>query len=391
MSLVLVYGALGLLFGLAAQGGGFSRREGVTGAVGFLRWDSARTALYTLGFGMILTAGLCYLAVIDVDQLLIAPLHAGMLLGGVVFGIAMGAGGLLPGTALCGIGGGRLIESLCGALGCVAGAWLGSLLPVERLQTLFTPLEGTLFHLTLRDRQLLSGSFLTLACLGVVVCVAALCVPRARRPENEEPMAVEGSAPPEEAPDDAFVAILPQEEPMVVDTAADMAAEEPVPAPSTDDPAEEPVQEPSTDEPMEEPVLEPSDDPPAEEADMAPEDMPAAHLSTPLPFEGLMDTDVLPHWLNEPDITATPTIKEEEKHMKPCKKRCKKSTKESEPVMKDHAELETPVKDPEGPDAMMELGMRAGLAAPLQEEAMPVPAAAPLTLLDDDDAEERRE
>ncbi len=361
VSQMLVYGALGLLFGLAAQGGGFSRREGVSGAVGFLRWDSARTALYTLGLGMILTAGLCYLAVIDVDQLLIAPLHAGMLLGGVVFGIAMGAGGLLPGTALCGIGGGRLLESLCGAVGCVAGAWLGSLLPVERLQTLFTPLEGTLFHLTLRDPQLLSGSFLALACLGVVVCVAALCVPRMRRPESEDLMAVEGSAPPEEAPDDAFVAILPQEEPMVVDTAAD------------------------------EPASEPADDPPAEETDMVPEDMPAAHLSTPLPFEGLMDTDVLPHWLNEPDVTATPTIKEEEKPMKPCKKRCKKSTKESEPVMKDHAELETPVKDPEGPDAMMELGMRAGLAAPLQEEAMPVPAAAPLTLLDDDQTEESKE
>ncbi len=372
---MLVYGALGLLFGLAAQGGGFSRREGVSGAVGFLRWDSARTALYTLGLGMILTAGLCYLAVIDVDQLLIAPLHAGMLLGGVVFGIAMGAGGLLPGTALCGIGGGRLLESLCGAVGCVAGAWLGSLLPVERLQTLFTPLEGTLFHLTLRDPQLLSGSFLALACLGVVVCVAALCVPRGRRPESEDLMAVEGSAPPEEAPDDAFVAILPQEEPMVVDT----AAEEPAPEPADDPPMEE------------EPVQAPSDDPPAEETDMAPEDMPAAHLSTPLPFEGLMDTDVLPHWLNEPDITATPTIKEEEKPMKPCKKRCKKSTKESEPVMKDHAELETPVKDPEGPDAMMELGMRAGLAAPLQEEAMPVPAAAPLTLLDDDQTEESKE
>lgn len=390
MSQVLVYGALGLLFGLAAQGGGFSRREGVTGAVGFLRWDSARTALYTLGLGMILTAGLCYLAVIDVDQLLIAPLHAGMLLGGVVFGVAMGAGGLLPGTALCGIGGGRLIESVSGALGCVAGAWLGSLLPVERLQTLFTPLEGTLFYLTLRDPQLLSGGFLALACLGVVVCVAALCVPRGRLSESEAPMAVEGSAPPEEAPDDAFVAILPQEEPMVVDTAADHSAEEPVP--STDEPEEEPVPEPSDDPQAEEdPMPAPPTDGPLEETDMAPEDMPAAHLSTPLPFEGLMDTDVLPHWLNEPDITATPTIKEEEKPMKPCKKRCKKSPKDPEPVMKDHLEMETPVKDPEGPDAMMELGMRAGVAAPLQEEAMPVPAAAPLTLLDDDDAEESKE
>ena len=122
MSGVLVWGGLGLLVGMAVQQCGFSLPENVGGAATFRSGAGARCVRYLLGLGMVLCAALSYLAVIDVDEVEVVPLSGGTVLGGVLFGLAVGLAGLLPATSLTGLGGGRLLESLCGVVGCVGGA-----------------------------------------------------------------------------------------------------------------------------------------------------------------------------------------------------------------------------------------------------------------------------
>lgn len=256
---VILWGAMGLWVGMALQVSGFSGAAQLSGEQAGRRGAAQRALLYTLGLGMMLSALLCWLAVIDVDWIEVAPLHAGTILGGIMFGMAAGLTEMTPATALTGLGGGRFWESLCGVLGCAAGAALGSRLPLEGVQALAPRAEGTLFHLTLRDGFALPGGFSALACLGLLVCTVALMIPMVRRqdappeeelpdgaphPEMEEPPAEaplpedeippEGEVLPEDrmipgeetASDETFVALLPEEEPMIIDTAAPDEEEE---------------------------------------------------------------------------------------------------------------------------------------------------------------------
>lgn len=190
----LLYPACGVLLGLALQAAGLTRREGLNGALALTSGRQVRRALYALGLGMILMALLCWLAVIDVDQLIIVPLDADVLLGGLIFGLAAGACGAVPLTMAAGVGGGRLTESVCGLAGCAAGAALAGILPQRVAAGLFTPLEGTIFRLTLWDPYLLGGAFLSLACIGLVICVLALFARvRPRRAEAEGPQKAEAA------------------------------------------------------------------------------------------------------------------------------------------------------------------------------------------------------
>ncbi len=214
MSGVLVWGGLGLLFGAAVQGCGWNQAEGVYGTASLRQGGMARAMLYLLGIGMMMTALLCYLAVIDVDWVEVLPLHSGVILGGILFGLAAGLAGIVPGTALGGIGSGRLLESLSGTAGCVLGAWLARILPLEGVRGLFPAVEGTLFRVKLEGPWLLDGGFLALACVGVLLCVVALLIPMRSVPVPEQEAASE------EPPGQAFVAQMPEESPLVVDTPA---------------------------------------------------------------------------------------------------------------------------------------------------------------------------
>lgn len=186
MSAWMIYGGLGFLWGLVMQKCRFTARQGVEQAVLLRDRTQARTWLYTLGLGMAITALLCWLAVIDVDLLTVAPLHSGMLIGGALIGIGVGLAGALPCVMLCGLGGGHVLRSLCGLAGAAAALLAAPYLPLERLRILMPVQQGTLFQLTLRDPYLLDGRFLGLGCLGAVVCVAALFIRREAYCEQSE-------------------------------------------------------------------------------------------------------------------------------------------------------------------------------------------------------------
>lgn len=276
MSRYILPGMLGLLVGLLLNWAGFSRQEGLRRALGLRRSLPLRSGLTAVGWAMAVTALLCWLAVIDVDTIVVLPLSAGALLGGAALGIAAGLCGFTPSTAFAGLGAGRALEALSTLAGC---AVMTLLLP--RLDGVIAPLRqaapysaATLFQVTLDEPFLLGGGFLGQGCAGLLLVAIALCVPSPRPvilPDDTLPAPVPPASPetfdlpdstapeadpsPEDAAEDTFVALLPGEEPLVVDTELDDEADG---EPSSDEEEASPAEEAG------EPSDRPDGDPPAE-------------------------------------------------------------------------------------------------------------------------------
>lgn len=330
MTDLVMGGVGGLLLGMAVQRLGLTERERVTGALALRSRSVVKALLYALGVGMMLVAFLGWLAVIDVDDLVVTPLNGGVILGGVIFGAAAGLTGMTPGTALAMTGGGRALEGLCGVAGCLAGAALWHFAaPVADVLRGWIPETGqTLFRVTLTEPYLLAGGFLGLGCLGAVVWVLGAAVrpevveapeppveePAAPAEELEEPAAEEPvSTEASDVREDTFVAILPGEEPVVVDTAEAEEASD-----------KEDDQTMKTSDEAQQPETERTEEPAPEE--------------------------------NAPDLEALA---------------------EEPPVMEDHPELEdAPEEDEDWAEGIARMEAASGLGTPTQEEAMPVGARA---------------
>lgn len=227
MTEILTGGMTGLLMGIALQRCALTDRHGLAAAMALNNAPLTRRFLMMLGLATLLTAFLGWLAVIDVDTLVVLPLHAGTLLGGVIFGAAAGITGFLPGTVPAVVGGGHLLEGLCAAVGCIAGALLLPILQplFQRIQGLFFLSDATIFRVTLDKPFLLPGGFLGQGCLGILLMFAALLIPvtssqpvKSAAPEISAP-AEPLSTDAEDIQADTVIALLPGEEPVVVDTA----------------------------------------------------------------------------------------------------------------------------------------------------------------------------
>lgn len=226
---------LGLLTGLLLHWAGFSRQEGLHRALGLRRSIPLRSGLTAAGWSMALTALLCWLAVIDVDTIEVLPLSAGALAGGAVLGIAAGLCGFTPSTAFAGLGAGRTLEALCILAGCGLTSRLMPHLTgwLSALQQSAPYSAATLFKVTLDEPFVLGGGFAGQACAGFLLITAAICIPSPKagmQPAEdapvppsaaEEPDGSDSIPAPEKAPEDTFVALLPGEEPLVVDTELD--------------------------------------------------------------------------------------------------------------------------------------------------------------------------
>ena len=277
MSTIVFGGITGLLLGLAMQAAGLTDARGVQETVAFRQLAMLRMALAFLGFGALMVAGLGWLAVLDVDLLAVRPLDWATLLGGALLGAGVWLCGLLPGTALGGVGGGRLWESLCAVAGCLVGAvalpWvMGWVRPLHDMAWART----TLFRVTLDSPYLLPGGFLGLAVFGFVLLSLAAYIPAART-KDEALVDVRPVEPetPELAPD-SMAGMLADKEPLLQDGEAwplsedelnedELIAQEEIP----DELPEELDGDPE-DEALEVPVMEdhPDLDPEPEEEDM---------------------------------------------------------------------------------------------------------------------------
>lgn len=245
MNAYFLPGAMGMLVGLLLRWTGFAQTDHTRLALALRRGDSRRcqalrSGLTAIGWGLILTALLCWLAVIDVDTIEVLPLSLGVLAGGALLGIAAGLCGATPMSAFAVLGGGNALEALC----VLAGCW-GMTLLLPSLETTLTPLQtaepyldATLFRVTLDEPWVAEGGFLGQACVGAMLAVIGLCIPSPQRadapvpageelapPASSEEEPEEAPVDPESAPEETFVALLEGEEPLVVDTAEVEAVE----------------------------------------------------------------------------------------------------------------------------------------------------------------------
>lgn len=178
MSTIVFGGLAGLALGLAMQASGLTDARRVRDAVALRELPMLKMLLSFLGFGALVTALLGWLAVLDVDLWTVRSLSGVTVLGGVLVGVAVWLCGLLPGTALGGIGGGRFWESLCVVAGCFVGA-----LALPYVASWTQPLgamawsRATLFRVTLDAPFLLPGGFLGLGVFGLVMLALAAYVP----------------------------------------------------------------------------------------------------------------------------------------------------------------------------------------------------------------------
>lgn len=225
MKELLLGGLAGLLMGIAQVRLQLHHRHLVKAAAPGRDVPLLRALLLALGSGAALSALMMWLAVIDVDTVPVPDMNLGTLAGGVLFGLALGAAGLVPGTSGTLLGAGPAWEGLCAVLGCLAGCLC---LPVA--QRLFRPVQAiaslgafTWFRVTLDKGYLFPGGFLGQGLLGLALMVLALCIPRPASPTPAPaPEPVPDASPvPENVQQDAVVVTLPGEEPVVVDTAQD--------------------------------------------------------------------------------------------------------------------------------------------------------------------------
>lgn len=221
MKELLLGGTAGLALGIALQRMTLHRRRELRLALGLMNPPLLRCLLLSLGAGAMLVSLLMWLAVIDVDTITPPPLDGGTILGGLLFGGALGWSGLAPATAGAVLGADRFFEGLCAVAGCVAAAFC---LPYAEkvFPSLRSWLEGgasTWFRVTLDEPYLFAGGFLGQGCLGLIITVAALFF-RSAPPTSGEappPAPAQVSDEPQAVQEETIVASLPGEEPMVVD------------------------------------------------------------------------------------------------------------------------------------------------------------------------------
>lgn len=266
MNAYLLPGLTGLALGLTLRWTGFSRPDALKHALALRRSHALRSGLYAAGWSMLLAALLCWLAVIDVDRIEVLPLNGAVLAGAMLFGAAAGLCGFTPTTALAGLGGGAALEALCTAAGCLAATLLLPALdtPLTALQSAGPQSAATLFRMTLDEPWLLEGGFLGQGCAGLLVMSIAVCIPSPRidMPEPAPAPATASDPPlPEDAPEETFVALLPGEEPLVVDTELD-GTQEAAPPEEAAEADDLPSEEESG--PADDPV--PEENPPSEES-----------------------------------------------------------------------------------------------------------------------------
>ena len=267
MSTIVFGGIVGLALGLTMQAAGLTDARLVRETVALRRFGMLKTLLSFLGFGALMTAVLGWLAVLDVDLWTVYPLSALTVLGGVMAGVAIWLCGLLPGTALGSIGGGRFWEGLCVAAGCFVGAlalpWVTGW--TQPLGTM-TWARATLFRVTLDSPYLLPGGFLGLGIFGFVLLALAAYVPMPRAAQ-EAPVAEEPDVPKEH---EFIPVLLPGMGSVLADTMDPAAVDDEILALDELEDEPEEIDGDDDEEELMEPVMEdhPNLDPEPEEEDM---------------------------------------------------------------------------------------------------------------------------
>ena len=172
---------LGMLFGGALYLVGATKSENIKSMLGLKNIVLMKIIVFGIGFGSFLVSIAYFLGIFEVSHLEIKPLHLGVVIGGVVFGLGFGVAGMCPGTCVASSGTNNVFKALFVVFGGLLGALAFSLSYGfwERMGVfdIWNVGKMTLFALREGNPALLSFGFEGLAVFGVVMMGVAYLLP----------------------------------------------------------------------------------------------------------------------------------------------------------------------------------------------------------------------
>lgn len=123
MKLVLAV-ILGSLFGFALFYVGAASPKKIQSMLRLEDLSLMKIIVFAIGFSSVLLALSIQVGIFDITHLSIKPMHFGVVIGGLIFGVGFGLAGTCPGTCLAAAGGKGRRQALAAILGGLTGALL---------------------------------------------------------------------------------------------------------------------------------------------------------------------------------------------------------------------------------------------------------------------------
>lgn len=172
---------LGMLFGGALYLVGATRSENIKAMLGLKNIVLMKIIVFGIGFGSFLVSIAYFLGIFELSHLEIKPLHLGVVIGGMIFGLGFGIAGMCPGTCVASSGTNNVFKALFVVFGGLLGALAFSLGYEfwERVGVfgVWNVGEMTLFALREENPSLLPFGFGGLAVFEVVMMGVAYFLP----------------------------------------------------------------------------------------------------------------------------------------------------------------------------------------------------------------------
>lgn len=118
---------LGGFFGFALYSVGAAKRSNIRAMLRLERLELMKIILFAIGLASTLLAVAALVGIFNVGHLSVKEMNAGVVLGGVIFGIGFGTLGACPGTSLASLPYGNKLKTAAIVLGGLFGAWAFSL------------------------------------------------------------------------------------------------------------------------------------------------------------------------------------------------------------------------------------------------------------------------
>lgn len=172
---------LGMLFGGALYLVGATQSKNIKEMLGLKNIVLMKIIAFGIGFGSFLVSIAYFLGIFDLSHLDIKPLHFGVVLGGVIFGLGFGIAGMCPGTCVASSGTNNVNKAIFVVLGGLLGALAYSLSysfwSESGIFEIWNVGKMTLFALRDSNPALFSLGFEGLMMLGVAMMGIAYFLP----------------------------------------------------------------------------------------------------------------------------------------------------------------------------------------------------------------------
>ncbi|MDO5707242.1 MAG: YeeE/YedE thiosulfate transporter family protein [Andreesenia angusta] len=118
---------LGLFFGFSLYYVGANNFHNILDMLRLRNMTLGKIIFFAIGFAAFLTGLTAELGLLNIDHFSVKPMHLGVILGGLIFGIGFGMIGRCPGTCPAAIGSGDLRDAVIAFIGGLFGAFLFSI------------------------------------------------------------------------------------------------------------------------------------------------------------------------------------------------------------------------------------------------------------------------